>query len=186
MKTHLSPNYAIGSEDPQERTKAVELIYDQCYPKLKRYILQNDGTEEEAKDMFQEALVVTYKNVKAGLFKGHSSIETYVFSICKNLWLQHLRKTSRQKQHLANLETDESEKIENVDVKLLDSVLKELKEDCRHLLIAFYYHQKTIKELQDQFEMKSEQVVKNKKGRCLKYLMGIIKKKKLGREAFYE
>ena len=58
---------------------------------LKRYVLKNSGDKDDAKDVFQNTLIVFYKKVLIENFELSSKISTYLFSIAKNLWLKKLR-----------------------------------------------------------------------------------------------
>ena len=177
---------AILSEDAKVRNPAVRALHQQCYPKIKSYILQNSGSAEDAEDVYQEGMMVFYDNVSQGKFKEESTCETYIFSICRNLWMGHLRSRKKGDHLLSELAPTAGVGQEpQINLTRLHVVFEELKEDCRKLLIGFYYERKSLHDLMLAFNQGSEQAVKNKKGRCLKYLMRIIEEHKLTKASFY-
>lgn len=64
-------------------------------PSLKIYILKNGGTNEDANDVFQDALVVLYKKLQLPDFKLTASINTYLHAVAQNIWMQELRRQKR-------------------------------------------------------------------------------------------
>ena len=66
-------------------------VYLKNYPTIRNYILKNSGDEVEAKDVFQEALVIIFKKIEEESFKLTSSFNTFLFSVCRNIWLKYLR-----------------------------------------------------------------------------------------------
>src|SRR3989337_1917603 len=90
------------SKQVAEKERGWEYIYKICHPMILDFIIKSHGTEEDAVDVFQDGLVIFHHNLTNGIFREESSIQTYIFSICKNLWLRELRK--RQKQLVAETE----------------------------------------------------------------------------------
>lgn len=178
----------ILSSDLGLRNAALETIYDKCYPRIESFIIKNSGSQFDAKDIFQEATMILYKNIKRGKFNGNSSVLTYLYSICRNLWLLQLRKGVMKISK--SIDTSdlsiEDIKEEQVNIQVLKNVMLDLKEDCQSILMGFYYENKSMKELAQIFKLGSEQVAKNKKSRCLKYLTNIISKKGLSYENFMQ
>ena len=175
---------AILEGGKKARSKALEAIYSQCFPSVKHYILKNNGCLDEAKDTFQEGVVAFYHNLKAGKFQRASSINSYIYSICRNIWLMKLRRIDQQ----VSLDYKESlrEQVpeQAVDLEKLDRLLHQLGPDCRELLIAYYYKKYTMKQIKDMFDLNSEQIAKTKKYRCMKKLITIVSEKGLSKENF--
>lgn len=176
---------SICSKDSKKRSTALEVVCKDYFPNVEVYIINNSGSLDEAKDVFQDGIMILHQNLLHGKFKGNSTLKTYVFSICKNLWLQELRKKTKE-QTIKETFNSEAESELPLNLDLLRATFNELKEDCKQLLTGFYYEKKSISELQKATGMNSEQVVKNKKARCLGYLMKIIEQRNISREMFYE
>ena len=74
---------------------AYQLLYQCYYPVVERYVLRNNGTQADARDVFQDALLVLCRQTAQDDFALTCSLKTYLFAISQNLWLKHLRKAKR-------------------------------------------------------------------------------------------
>jgi RNA polymerase sigma factor (sigma-70 family) len=146
--------------------KAVNGLYD-VLSAVKKYILSNNGTSDDAKDIFQDALVVLYKNVQSESFTLTVPLKTYLLAIVKNLWLQELRR--RNKMPVASVQADIPDIIFNEDINfaIAQAAFNLLGEKCRQLLIMFYFKKKSYKELASFLAFGDERTAKNQKYRCL-------------------
>ncbi len=135
----------------------------------------------EAIDVFQEAIISFYENVRDNKFSGDSAISTYLFSIARFKWLNQLKKDKTRKAHHSKivseeiLEQDVSEIIINKEKQgqVLD-VFNLLGEACKKLLIQSIYYGTSMKEIAEKEDYSSEQIVRNKKYKCLKKLKSIV------------
>lgn len=178
----------ILSNDDRLRNKALEKLYDFCFTLVRNFVTKNSGTEEDAKDVFQDGIAILYQNMLQGKFNQDSSIKTYTFSICRNLWLMKIRKNAKINEIDITEGLVEIEDVQSqfTNLKKLEHILGELNADCQKVLTAFYLESKSMKELQDLFQLGSIQATKNKKLRCMKHLMQLISKKKLTPNDFME
>ena len=149
-----------------EYQKAVNRLYD-VLGLVKKHIYSNSGTSDDAKDIFQDALVVLYKNVRSENFSLTVPLKTYLLAIVKNLWLQELRR--RNKMIVTTNQTDipDSEFTEERNFDIAQAAFNLLGEKCRQLLILFYFKKKTYKELASFLAFGDERTAKNQKYRCL-------------------
>lgn len=92
--------------------KALVQLYAHL-PKVERMVRKNSGTHADAKDLFQDALVILLGRAKDPAFTLSCSIGTYLFAICRNKWQEELRRQGRFTQEL------ESAPDEPVDLSLL-------------------------------------------------------------------
>ncbi len=171
------------STDRAESKACLRALYHETFPKAKKYILKNSGSVHDAEDIFQEAIVILYQRVKTDKFKESDSLPAYCMGICKNLWLMKLRKEKTHQLSPQELDIRNEPEVE-LDSSLVKRVLAELSQECESLLIGFYYYKKSFAELQLQFGVGSIQAIKNKKGRCLKYLMTLLKDYGIGKDSF--
>ena len=58
-------------------------------------VINNNGSADEAKDIFQEAIIVLYEKVRSGVFELNCQIKTYVYSVSERLWLKRLQQLNR-------------------------------------------------------------------------------------------
>src|SRR5690606_7795964 len=137
--------------------KAMEGVYLEVVPKVRAHILKNNGDEEQAKDIFQEAFLACWKNIKEDRFQG-GNIPGYLFSIAKNKWTDHLRSPRFKRTVFANsrrgwewkgeepLDEEAGSQAEAID-KVLQSALSQLGQSCRELLRLFYYERRSMEEI---------------------------------------
>ena len=146
--------------------KAVNGLYD-VLSSVKKYIHSNSGTTDDAKDIFQDALVVLYKNVQSQTFTLTVPLKTYLLAIIKNLWLQELRR--RNKIPVTTDQADVPDMVLNDDKNydIAKAAFNLLGEKCRQLLILFYFKKKTYRELASFLAFGDERTAKNQKYRCL-------------------
>lgn len=170
----------IISGDNKRRDAAFEHIYKKYYPSVEGHVLRNQGTLEEVKDLFQDAVIVFYNQVLRGNFKRESSIKTYLFAICKNLWLKRLSK-KKVKTDLENLNEQSDEQmgidemlIGNEEEQLIAQLVEQLGLSCQKLLTLFYYDKLSMKQIQKTLGLTSVQVAKNKKLKCMKKLREMV------------
>jgi len=156
-------------------------VYESCYHICEQMIVANSGTREDAKDIFQDAMVVFYNKAKSEDFVLSSKISTYLFAVSKNLWLKKLRTASKysdvSEEYMDTLEggieiVDESQY--STSSQMLANLLEKSGEKCLGLLKMFYYERLKMKEISSELGFASEQVAKNQKVRCLKKIRAVI------------
>ncbi len=169
----------LTSEDNGLRNKGFSYLVERDYEPVLSYVKRNSGNPEDAKDIFQEGLIALIRNIHNQSFRKTSSLKSYLYSICKNLWLQELRKMNR---NTAEIETSTSEHdlernlASEFDEKLqvVRDKFNTLGEECQKILVLFYYKKKSMKYLQELYQLGSTQAAKNKKSRCLKKLSSLV------------
>jgi RNA polymerase sigma factor (sigma-70 family) len=178
---------SIVGENAKKRFSAFEVLYKQNFNSIQSFVIKNHGTKDEAKDIFQDAMIIVYRNLVNKSFKEDSKLSTYLFSICKNLWFQRIRKLKVVEFQSVDVAENLSENFEitKVDSSLLNELLDKLKSDCKQLLIAFYYERKPMRDLMEIFKLGSEQAAKTKKLRCLNGLIDLVREKRMTQQSFF-
>ena len=64
----------------------VKYLYFRFQPKVLSFVLKNSGSEDEARDIYQDGVVSLYENIKTGKYRGEGSLAAYLFSICRFMW----------------------------------------------------------------------------------------------------
>ena len=163
-----------------KREQALKELYSRLFPIIKSYIQKNNGTDEDAADIFQDAIVVFYEKVRSHQFQLTSSIRTYIYSVCRHLWLNKLR---AQKKVISLVDEGNTVNIasENLDIlgtkeknQYLIKILETLGEDCKKVLVLYYFEKLRMKEIAEVMNFANDQVAKNKKSSCLKKLKAIV------------
>lgn len=163
-----------------ELKKGNTVVLKECYNYLqvvKTHVLKNSGNEEEAHDLFQDGMMIFYHNVINDKFKHTSSINTYLFAICKNLWFQRLRKKKVTLEHtdmsdLEQLDLEDHVLDEHND-EMLDRIIEminEMGDPCKSVLSMYYFRKMSMKNIAIAMKYSNERVAKVRKFKCLKRL----------------
>ena len=162
---------------------ALKSFYIANYRKTQTLVLNNSGTEEDAKDVYQEAFIVVWNNIKNNKFipLNETAIEGYLFSIGKNKWMDILRSTRFKKTNntinetLLNEEVNEIYQEDIFDLKLKSTMnaFKNLGEPCKELLTNYYFEKKSLKDIAQILNIE-ETTARNKKYRCMEKLRSLV------------
>jgi RNA polymerase sigma factor (sigma-70 family) len=179
-------NLATG----HQTSASIRALYRENFGLLSRYVINNSGSEQDAEDIFQEVMVAFINLLKAEKFRGESSIRTFLFSLNKNIWLNELKRRGRAAAREEKYEKMANREEQTVDVAMelrqtkqdLLNTLETLGENCKKILLLFYYENKSMREILAELPYENEQVVRNKKSKCLKKLETLVK----GNQTLYD
>jgi RNA polymerase sigma factor (sigma-70 family) len=169
-----------------ERT-VTKYIYELYYATVTRWIQKNGGTEPDAADVYQEAMVILYEKAQIEDFRLSCKVGTYLFAVSKNLWYKKLQNQRRQPDSLDSLDFDgkanwayeddvRAHNEREAHYNQLNQALEQLGEPCRSLLKAFYQHDKSMQDIASEFGYTNSDNAKTQKYKCLTRL----------RKLFYE
>jgi len=154
--------------------KAAETIYRQHYSMVQSLIVNNNGHPDDARDIFQEAMIVLYEKARSGSFELNCQLKTYLYSVCKRLWLKRLNQLQKISPEVENLEetVPVEEELEvhaqrNMDFLTMEKSMRSLGEPCKSLLEAYYLKKKTMMEIAGNFGYTNADNAKNQKYKCL-------------------
>jgi len=165
----------------------ITALYTEYFGSIKRFIQSNSGTEEDARDIFQEAIVVLYRKAVSKQLTLTSSLYTFLYAICKNLWLKQLRRKKADgvtiHQDTVYIYEDDLEAtiVEQEQYSFFMSKFRELGKDCQKVLRLFF-DRKSMQEIAKLMGYKSTQYAKKRKFICKKYLLDIIRQDDLYEE----
>ncbi len=171
---------ALQSPQQQLVNKTLKGLYARYYPVIANFVQKNSGSADDAADIFQDAIIVLYRKVRTADFQLSCSILTYLFSICKNLWLYRLRSLKKQVQLNGELDSipinDNSLDILLADEhkELVASMMEQLGDGCKKILTFYYFDRLRMKDIALRMGLANEQVAKNKKAGCMKKLKTLI------------
>lgn len=162
------------------KREAVNVLYEEFRPAFVNWMLQKHNcNEEEAVDIFQDSIIVLYKNAKVGKLDNlRSQLKTYLFGIGRNIFLLRLRKREQKPttsdtplQFMESSEVGAEKKLQSIDrKKMIARLLKQMQHPCQRILQLFFYHQYSIEAIQKNLNYKSPEVVRTQKKRCIKAL----------------
>jgi len=173
--------------DERSMDSSVKFLYREHFDFLSRYVVNNSGDFNDAEDIFQEVIISFINLVKAGKFRGESSVKTFLYSMTRNLWLNELKKRERAQQREEKYERAKETNGRGVDMAIesreastqLMKVIGELGDSCKTILLLFYFENRPMKDIVTAVQYENEQVVRNKKYKCLKKLEELIRGNKM-------
>lgn len=153
--------------------RALADLYKIHYPMVSHFIMSNSGTVDEAKDIFQETVLIFYEKIKDGSLTLTCQIKTYLYSVSRRLWLKKLAEKNRfsgviDSENFISLET-EREQPEETEEKyaVMERAMNLLGEPCRTLLEDFYIKANSMQEITEKFGYTNADNAKNQKYKCL-------------------
>jgi len=154
--------------------KVIEGIYKDHFNMIQSLIVNNNGSADDAQDIFQEAMVVLYEKVRTGSFELNCQLKTYLYSVSKRLWLKRLQQNSRLWSQEIDPETtiqvDEeiaTHEKRDAEFELMSQAIQRLGEPCKSLLEAYYLKKMNMQDIALQFGYTNSDNAKNQKYKCL-------------------
>ncbi len=140
-------------------------------------VLNNNGSEDDAKDIFQESVIVLYNKVKSGNFELNSKLKTFIYSVCRRLWLKRLNAQSRSQRNIQDfsdfLPVDEDMEVheeKDKQFRIMEQALKQLGEPCKTIIEDYYLHSRSMQEICEKFGYTNSDNAKTQKYKCLQRL----------------
>ncbi|HAA16309.1 MAG TPA: hypothetical protein DCE41_33250 [Cytophagales bacterium] len=172
---------AVKSGDPRKQDKALRDLYQAYFPYIRSYVLKNNGTADEAKDLFQDTIVVFYQQIQNGMAIEHS-IKAYLYSVARYRWLHKLRDTrpvddiTETPEAVAVTEDMVEILVKEERLKVLSRLLEKLGGNCKELLRLVYFERVSYRAIVEQLNFNTEGQAKTQKYRCLNQLRDMVRK----------
>jgi len=164
-------------------TIILQFIYKNFYSKINFFIKKNSGDDDDANDIFQEAIIIIFRKLKANELVLDCTFETYLYSVCRFLWLKQLDKRKIEKEKIKDnhdyhedIYDDGLEKVADLNerYKLYQKHFTNLGKDCQKVL-QLYFDKVPLKNIAQIMGFKSEKYAKKRKFKCKEYLIKSIK-----------
>lgn len=143
------------------------------YPAFLNSLLKSGGSQEDAEDIFQNALLILLEKLESSAFELNCSIHTYLFSVCRNLSLVYFKKLGKkislldeEKNHYSEEEASDF-MIKEQKYQALDIILQKVGEQCLEILKLFYVKRMNMKAIAERLGFKSDTSAKTQKYKCL-------------------
>lgn len=154
----------------------IRYLYKTCYPDIRKLILANKGTAEDAQDLFQDALLLIYQKIVNLGITLNCEFGTYLYSCCRLMWLKELEERRNMGQNYEYTDThsggisEEISTFEAVKMSIYKRHFDELGKECQDVL-KMYYDNVPMEEICTRMGFQSIEAAKEKKYRCKKSLM---------------
>jgi len=174
----------------QGNDDVLNFLYKNYFGAVRSLVLKSFGTEEQARDIFQEVLIVIYNKLQDSNFKITSSFFTFFYAVIKNTWLD-FRKMKKTNPLGNALDYNDEIGVNTEDVELLAtralrnkffySYLKQLKESCQKIL-GLSLEEYSSEQIAAKLDLKSGSYVRKRKSDCLKVLIEKMRKDSVFKE----
>jgi RNA polymerase sigma factor (sigma-70 family) len=160
---------------------AIETIYKENYSMVQALVVNNSGSTDDARDIFQEAMIVLYEKAKTGSFELNCQLKTYMYSVSRRIWLKRLQQSQKYTSGIVNMaevvpveEEVENHEQKNAEFQLMEKAMMSLGEPCKSLLEAYYLQKKSMTDIAGSFGYTNAENAKNQKYKCLMRLKKIF------------
>lgn len=168
-----------------ELRKGNNSVFQELYahfPMIQSMVLKNNGTKEDAKDLFQNALIIFYKKAIDKNFQLTSRISSYLYSVCDKNWKKKITRDKNMFQsdvtELNHLGSDDEPKVEVHKGKALkdyiDDLLDRIGEPCKTILIMHEYQKLSMKIITEKMGYANEHTTRQQKYKCLLKLKKMV------------
>jgi len=160
----------------------MDVLYESQYPKLKSYILKNNGSEHDAEDIFQEAMIILFSHITRKKFDKEKDLGGFLYVVACNLY-----KRSKRRKPFEELQEDQTNTIPDFSYytqvfqqdtrKQIDTLLALAGENCKKLLHLTMNEHYSMKEIQAEMGYESIDTVKTRHYKCKKKLITGLKER---------
>ena len=160
----------------------LNLVYKKFLPPIQRMVLQNNGSDDDAYDLFQNALLSIYNKAKTEGFILTCPLEAFLFTICKNRWITELQKRKSQQvtnidsDRYINIQDDSSQSVEGITQArndLIKEKLSQIGEGCKQLL-ELNWSGNPLEKVADMLGL-TYGSVRKKKSQCMQKLVSLVR-----------
>lgn len=169
----------------------IQYVYEKFFAIVRDYILKHGGNEEDSRDIFQDGIMVIYEQRKNRGLKLTSDFSTYLYAVCRNVWLKQMRDNQKivyNEMETLSLEIEKKDlknhfrEIDEISIKesrmrLYQKYFNKMSEECKKLL-KMMAEGLSVKQIQFNFNYKSEGFAYKKRSICRSRLIKMIKQDK--------
>jgi DNA-directed RNA polymerase specialized sigma24 family protein len=168
-----------------EREQAFISLYKKAFPAAARYVSKMGGSFDDAKDIFQDALVIWYEKSVSTVSPVQTNEQAYLLGIVKHLWAKKFRENTLHTSLDAQWDIVNEDDQRPSQNKLMH-YLETAGQKCMELLKAFYYDNLPVKSIAGLFGYSGERSATVQKYKCMEKVRETIKEKHLAYEDFVE
>ncbi|MDN5287557.1 MAG: polymerase subunit sigma-70 [Mucilaginibacter sp.] len=174
-------------EQAAKRQQLFIALYQKVFPAVAKYVSKHGGSFDEAKDVFQDALVSYYEKIRSADAAINSSEGAYIYGTARYLWIKRYKENNQttllDNNYIINI-ADEPDTTLAED-KLL-TFLSTTGKRCMELLRSFYYDQLPMTKVAQLFGFSGVRSATVQKYKCIEKVRETVKQKALTYEDFLE
>lgn len=175
----------IESIEKGDNSSALKHLYGEPLKKVRNYVLKNNGSRDDANDVFQDAVVALFNLIKKGKYDKGKDLDGFLYVAARNLWIDKVRKDKKREITDFSESFDHSDYTDHLKSMLTQEKLTAFKtvfnmqsERCKELLHYSIYERLSMKEISKKMGMNNEHVAKASHYRCKQALAKIIEENK--------
>lgn len=176
---------SMHETDGNARSTLFLHLYQSTFPSVASFVAKRGGSFEQAKDVFQDALVIYYEKITCHSLVIEQDHKSYIFGICKHLWFKSYQKSSLL-QDIGEHTLVPEEEVTSYSEKKLLQLLSATGKKCMALLKSFYYDKLPMVEIAETFGFSGTRSATVQKFKCLEKVRNTVKEKALNYESFLE
>lgn len=151
-------------------------LYKNTFHKISKFVKSNSGNQQDAEDLFQDAMLVLVEKLREDDFKLTASIDTYIYAICKNLWYKKLRDDTF-KLSIDDLNSTEfmesihfSIEKEKTYMEKLKYFITQITDHCSRMIHDIFFNEKAIEDIQKDYGYTTRHNAQNQKHKCVEQI----------------
>lgn len=163
------------------------ILFESNRKPIRSLVSKNSGNVDDADDVLQESLIVLWERVRSGKFDRTAKLSTFLYATARNIWFSRLRHKAKEiprdidpENHSDDSPSPLEELVATEEVSLVQEALGNIGEQCRKLLLLFYWEELTMEEIADRLGLANADTTKAKKYQCKKALvkaLGVLLRK---------
>ncbi|KAA9327442.1 sigma-70 family RNA polymerase sigma factor [Hymenobacter busanensis] len=162
------------------REQTLTQLYQRTFPMVRRHVQRHGGSEQDAQDVFHDALVVFYEKTVRGTLHLTAAPSTYLVGVCRNLWQREVERRRRQPQTELTAEdaarvVAEADAPEPRESPPVLEFVERLGAKCRSVLLAFYYFQQPLEQIAAEHAYAGIRSATVQKFKCLERLRRAVR-----------
>ena len=183
INTQMSMTLEVTAKTREE---LVTRLYETSFPAVARFIRKQGGTLEEAKDLFQDGIVIYYEQAVRGSTKIQPGESQYLMGIVRHLWSRRFNEIMKLEPLPPGVTLLEDDRQPHPSINALTKFLRESGQKCMDLLQAFYYDKISMDKVAEKFGFASARSATVQKYKCLEKIRDNVKKNLMSYEDFFE
>lgn len=185
---HIKDETVILERIRSNDENALRLLYQLHYTMVLNMVLRNSGSHEDARDVYQEAMIALYQQVKHKSLVLRCKLRTYIYAIARRLWLNRLREKARMTTSFTDIESvidlqpEDESFIESHEqrYRYMNECLEKLGEPCATILKDYYTRKMSMQVIAEKMGYTNADNAKNQKYKCLMRLKKLFYRKRTG------
>lgn len=161
-------------------------LYQDYFGMVRRFVLNNNGTSDDAEDIFQDTMLVMVEKLRLDNFVLTAAPKTYVMAIAKNLWLKKLRKVYRETKY-DDRNDDAYHLLSDDEINLavdqeksywdkLQRYMTKITAHCSRLIQDMFFKHKPVEQVQIEYGYSSRHNTVNQKHKCVEQIRRVKEK----------